>query len=137
MAPAVLENIVEQQHGHVAADAVAVAGDGAKFGELRGASGGMEMIELGDIFPRRVIGIFGERDEAGALRSLDRIIEGWIAFVILLLGLDVIIGMLANPGMIERGVIADEIEKEGRGRGREVYYARGREVRVPMRASGT
>ena len=123
-APAIFENIAEQQHGHVAADAVAVAGDGAKFGELRGSSGGVEMIELGDIFPRRVVGIFGEGDESGALRSLDRKIKGRIVFVILLRGLDVIFGVFANPGMIEGGVIADEIEKEAEAAGVQfVAYA--------------
>src|SRR3984957_19067457 len=85
MAPTILENIVEQEHGHVAADAVTVAGDGAEFGELRGARSRIPMIELGDIFPRRVIRIFGEGDEARALRSLHRIIKRGIALEIGLL----------------------------------------------------
>ena len=111
MTPAGVENFVELEHGHVAADAVAVVSDGAEVGELRGARGGMEMIELGDVLPGREIGIFGEGDEARTLRRGLGKVERGIVLEFFWRGLDVEIGMLARPGMIERGVVADEIEK--------------------------
>ena len=116
-APAFFENIVEEEHGHVAADAVAMSGDGTELGDLRGASPGMEMIELGDIFPRRVVRIFGQGDVARALRGLHRVIEGRIGFVLFGRSLDVVFGVFADPGMIERGVITDEIEEESHAAG--------------------
>src|ERR1700735_3532894 len=109
MTPVVSENIVEKQHGHVAAHTVTVTGDGAEFGELRGARRRMEMIELGDIFPGWVVGILGPRDETRTLRSLDRIIKRRIVFEFRLLRLNVIFGVFANPGLVECGMIADEI----------------------------
>ena len=42
--PVGVENVVELEHGHVAADAVAVRGDGAEVFQLRGAECRIEMI---------------------------------------------------------------------------------------------
>ncbi len=42
--PYLCEDIVEEKHCHVAANSVAVRGDGAQDIKLRGAQSGLEMI---------------------------------------------------------------------------------------------
>ncbi len=85
--------------------------DGAQIVQLRAAESGIEMIELGNVLPGRVIRIFGKGDEALALRRGLRKIERGIFLEFIGRGLDIEFGVFAHPGMIERGVVADEIEK--------------------------
>ena len=87
------------------------AGDGAEVGELRGAQAGIEVIELGYVLPGREIGIFGQGDVLRALRAGLSVVERRIFLEFFGRGLDVEFRMFAHPGMIERGVVADEIEK--------------------------
>ena len=66
-APDPAENVPQVQHGHVAANAVAMAGDGAEIGHLRGPHLRAEMIELRHVLPRREIRVLRERDERMSL----------------------------------------------------------------------
>jgi hypothetical protein len=109
MAPASFEDIVKLQHGHVAAHAVAMLRDAGEAGKVRGAHAGMEMIELGDVEPRGKIRVLGASEEASASRRVEAIEEGGIPLEILLRALDVKFGMRARPGVVEGGVVADEI----------------------------
>jgi dipeptidyl aminopeptidase/acylaminoacyl peptidase len=110
MIPTTGKNIVEEEHGHITPNTVAVIGDIAQLGDASGAKSGEEMIELGDIPPGRIVRIFGESDEARALRGIGGIKERGILREILRGALDVEFGMFAQPGMIERGVIRDEVQ---------------------------
>ncbi len=109
--PVGVENVVELEHGHVAADAVAVGGDGAEVLQLRGAKAGMEMIELGYVLPGREVGIFCQRGVTRTLRCGLSVVERRIFLKFFLGCLDVIFRAFAHPGMIERGVVADEIQE--------------------------
>jgi hypothetical protein len=110
-APDAAENVAQVQHGHVAANAVAMAGDGAEVRELRGAHLRAEMIQLRHVIPRREIRVLPERDEKASFRSFHEAEAPGVALEILFRALHVVFRMLAHPRMIESRVIPDEIEK--------------------------
>src|ERR1700689_977539 len=122
--PSFGKNVIENEHGHIAAKTVAVHRGVNKLSEKRGAHGGLEMIELRHVAPGREIGIFGARDITRAGIRFRAIVSRRIVAEIVFGTLNEIIGLLENPGVIEGHVIGDKIEDEAQAAGVE-FIARG------------
>jgi hypothetical protein len=96
--PGPLEHLVEEQHRHVAADAVGVLGDLRRSASMSASRvSGLAVIELRDVGPRREVRIASARDDpvAGASECVRR--GGKILFG----GSHVPFRVLQDPGMIE------------------------------------
>lgn len=120
-APSVGEDVVQNEHGHIAADAVAMFCDFAEFSDERGARGRLEVIELENIAPGREVRIatVGEKDGLGG-RFLQKE-SGRVLAKVILRTANVIFRMRGNPRMVGRGVIGDEIENEADATGAELF----------------
>ena len=70
MLPGAAEHVLEQQHGHVAADAVAPAGDGPEQAGHCGAGGRASVIQLDGIRPGRAVRLLAMRQPARAKPGL-------------------------------------------------------------------
>ena len=110
--PGALEHVIQHQHRHVAAHAVAMCCHLAQLAPHRVARLGIEVVQLRDVAPRRKIRIPAARDVHAALHAVDGAkVLGRGAHV--LLGSEHIpLRVLANPRMIESGVIRYEIEDQ-------------------------
>lgn len=107
VAPGLEEYLVEEEHCHVAAEAVAMFGDGfQRFGDGLAGIGAAE-VELGGIGPGGEVGVFAVGYVDGAAGGFDG--EG---FRVGLGGLDEAFGVLSDPGVVESGVVGDEVEDE-------------------------
>lgn len=120
-APSTRENIVQDEHSHVAANAVAVLGDFAEFGDERGAGGRLEIIELQNVAPRREIRIaaVSEKDWLGG--GFLQIECGGIFAKILLSAANVKFGMRGGPRMVGSSVVGDEVENEADAASAELF----------------
>ena len=110
--PGPLEDLRQDQHGHVATQAVTLPGNlfqNADHGLLRRR---IAVVELQRIGPAGKVGIAPVRQEQIALRALDPgIVFGGLGQVEF--GpRDVVFGVLVHPGVIEAGMIGDEIEHQ-------------------------
>src|ERR1700733_4802507 len=112
MPPDFLEDVAQLEHGHIAAHAVAVVGNGSQFGKLRRAHLRRKMVQLRDVVPRRKIGIAPKSQDKNASGRLDPVKTRGIALEIPWRALDIELGVFAGPGMIKRRMISDEIKKQ-------------------------
>ncbi len=107
ISPGLVEDLFKEQHGHVAAEAVAMFGDGfQRFDD--GVAGVLAAeVELCGIGPGGEVGVFAVGDMDGAVGAFDG--EGFVGG---LGGLDEAFGMLLDPGVVESGVVGDEVEDQ-------------------------
>lgn len=115
------ENVVENEHGHIATEAIAVLGDFAEFGDERVARGRFEVIELENVAPRGEVRIAAASEEDGLGGGLLQKKGGWIFAKIVLRAANVILRMSGNPRVIGRGVVRDEIENQADATSAELF----------------
>ena len=106
--PRALEDGVQHEHGHVAPDAVALFGDLRDRLDHRLPEPGMKGVELEHIRPRREVRVPAAGEHLPA--KLD---EGpRIAASILSAPLNEVLRMIADPGIVRRHVIGNEVEDQ-------------------------
>ena len=110
--PDARKNIAQVQHGHVAANAVAMPGDIPQAVDLRRAHFQAEVIELRHIRPRWEVGIAPVRDVDHAFVVLYAAKAAGIALKVLGRSLHVEFRMFARPRMVQSRVVPYKIEKE-------------------------
>src|SRR5215469_17390169 len=119
--PGVGENVVQDKHGHVAADAVAVIRDFAEFADERGARGGFEVIELENVAPGREVRVAAVSEENGFGGCFLEKKGGRILAKIFLRASNEIFGVRRNPGVVGRGVVGDEIQNQADAASAELF----------------
>ncbi len=112
LAPGAFEDFGQDQHRHIAADAVALAGDLDEFADHRLLRGRGGVVELQRVGPAGEIGItaIGEEHVAGLAFDPDVVLRraGQIEFT----AADEVLRMGFDPGMPEAHVVGNEIEHE-------------------------
>ena len=97
---------------HVAAYSVALSGDLQQLSDHCLLRGWIAVIELQGIRPAWEVRVPTMREEQVALHLLDQSIVLRRARQFELGPSDVILGVVLHPGMIERGVVGDEVEHQ-------------------------
>ena len=120
-APGARENVVQNEHGHVATDAVAVIGDFAELGDERGARGGFEIIELDNVAPSREVGIAAVSEKEGLGGGFVQEKRGGGSAKICLCATNKIFRMRSSPGVVGRSVVGDEVENQADAAGAELF----------------
>jgi hypothetical protein len=110
--PRPFEHVGEHQHGHVAADAVALTGDFDQFRDHGVLGGWIAVIELQRVGPGREVRIPPVGEHTIAARSLDPRIVLRRASQVSFGALHVVLGVLFHPRMIQTGVVGHEIEEQ-------------------------
>ena len=111
--PGLAEDLVQHQHRHVAAQAVAVPRDRAQGLDERIPRFDIEEVDLRGIGPRREAGIASASNETGrCVLRLDQEEGGRIAVVILLRAPDEVVGVAADPAVVGPRVVRHEVEDE-------------------------
>jgi len=110
--PGALKHVGQHQHGHVAADAVALPGDLDELGDHRFLRGGIAVVELQRVRPARKVGIAAMGEQQVSLRALDPGVVLRRSRQVELGSADVMLGMVFHPRMIQTGVVRDEIEEQ-------------------------
>ena len=98
-APGAFEDLRQNQHRHVAADAVALAGDLHEFADHRFLRGGIGIVELERVGPAGKVGVaaVGEEHVASLAFDPDVVLRG--AGQIEFGAADEVLGMVFDPGM--------------------------------------
>ena len=112
LAPGALEHVGQHEHRHVAADAVALAGDSHQLADHRLLRVRVGVVELQRVGPAGEIGIAAVGQEQIALLAFDPGVVLRGAAQVELRALDEMLGMILDPGMTEPHVIGDEIEHQ-------------------------
>ena len=111
-APGPFKDVREQQHGHIAAHAVTSLCDFHQFPDHRFLRSRVAVVELKGVRPAREIWIASVGENHIAAPALDsRIVLGKLGQVLLAAGY-VIVGMILHPGMIQSGMIGNEVEHQ-------------------------
>ena len=136
-APGAGEDVVEREHRHVAANAVAMARDRLEDANHGFARRRIEVVQLRDVPPRRKVRVATAGDEVDRIAELDRLKEVGRLPIVVERAFDVELGAAANPVVVEAGVIGDEVEDEPMRRRRNSSLAASRPAKPPMRSSGS
>ena len=112
LAPGSFEYVRQDQHGHVAAHAVALSGDLHQLADHRFLRGGVGVVELQCVGPAGEIRITAVGQEQIATLAFDPGVVLRSAGQVEFGALDEIVGMIFDPGMIEPHVIGHEVEHE-------------------------
>ena len=112
LAPGSFEDLGQDQHGHVAAHAVALSGNPHQFADHRFLRGGVGVVELQCVGPAGEIGITAVGEDQIAPLAFDSGIVLRSAGQVEFGALNEIVGMIFDPGMIEPHVIGHEVEHE-------------------------
>ena len=121
-----LENRVQHQHCHIAADTVALAGDAGESRDYSLTKTGLKSIELQYVGPCGEVGV-PAAGEDGSVQSHERC--GIVGSVV---GgaLNEVLRMFGDPRVIGRDVIGHEVEEEPQAAVREFLARRGETVRT-------
>ncbi len=108
VAPRLGNDVVEQQHRHVAPHPVALVGDLRQGLDHRRAQGGLRRVELDDVGPRGEVRIPSHCQHTA--RRLEE--GGWIDLQVRFGASHEVLGVRPYPGMVGRDVVGDEVEEE-------------------------
>ena len=111
-APGALENFRQNQHRHVAANAVAFAGDGDQFVDLRLLQLRIAVVELQRVGPTGIVGVASVREDSRPPIGLDPHVVLRRAANLLLAALHVVVRVGLHPGMIRRRMVRHEIQHQ-------------------------
>ena len=106
--PGALEDVVQHEHGHVAADAVALFGNLRDRLDHRLPEPGLKGVELEHIRPRREVRV----PAAGEHLPPNSMKDAGSFFSILSAPLNEVLGMIADPGVVRRHVVGNEVEDQ-------------------------
>ena len=112
LTPGALEDVGQDQHGHVAADAVALARDFQKDVDHRFLRRGVGVVKLQRVGPAGEVRIAAIRKDGVAGLALDRRVVLRSTGQVVLRAADEMLGMILDPRVAEPHVIGDEIEHE-------------------------
>ena len=110
--PGSLKDIVQHQHGHVAAHAVALSGDSEQRLDERVPQVGVAVVELGSVGPAGEVGVAAVSEDLAALRGGDGEVVVRLAGQQFLGAGDIILRVGENPVVVARRVIGDEVENQ-------------------------
>ena len=108
LAPRPLEDVVQHQHRHVAANTVALVGDPAERGDHRRPQLDREGVQLHDVGPRGEVGIPAVRQDAVS----DAHERAGIALHVVVAPEDEVLRVRRRPRMIGRDVVRHEVEDQ-------------------------
>src|SRR3954470_2711905 len=106
--PGLLEDLRQEQHGHVATDAVALPGNAEKLLGHRLLGGGIRVVELERVGPGGKVRIAAVRAEYSPAPGIFLVCSSQFE----LRPGDVVVRAALDPRMIERRVVRDEVEHE-------------------------
>ncbi len=107
-APCALEDFVQQQHRHVAADTIALFGDVRNSSHCRFPKPWLKRIHLQDILPSREVRISPTRKNTFSYHG----VRNGIVPDIVKIPSNKVFGMLADPRMIQREMVGNKIEQQ-------------------------
>src|SRR5271156_815341 len=111
VSPSPIENFIRDQHRHIATHPLTILGDVLQCFDHALAALGIEVIELCDVRPWREIRISTASNEQILTTCPLQNVKGrGIAPKILFAALDVTVGMLHYPAMVEAGMVGYEVE---------------------------
>ena len=132
-APGALEDVVQHEHGHVAADAVALSGDLRDRLDHRLPEPRLKGVELEHIGPRREVGIPAAGEHLSSRLDEGRRIVPRIVGV----PLNEVFGMFADPGVVRRHMVGNEVEDQPQAALARACVARAASPFGPPRCSST
>ena len=112
LSPGALEDLGENQHGHVAAHAVGDLGQLEEHLGHRLPEGRVAVVELEGIGPAGEVGVPAVGQDERAATGLHLPVIVGLPFQVGVASLDVELGVLLHPGMIRGGVVGDEVHEE-------------------------
>ena len=112
MTPGPLEDLRQDEHGHVAADAVALPGDLQELRDHRLLSGRMTVVKLQCVRPAVEVRVPAMGEQQVAPRPLHARVVLWRSRQIRFCPGDVVLGVVLHPGVIQAGVVGDEVEHQ-------------------------
>ena len=128
-APGLGEDLVDHQHGHVAADPVALRGDVRQGRRGRRTQGGRERVELHDIGPQREIRVAAVGQDVAAGPDPARRFGLDVGFV----AVDEQVRVAGHPGMVGRDMVRHVIEEQPDAAGGEHGACLGQALRAAER----
>ena len=110
--PGPLEDLRQDEHRHVAADAVALAGDPPELAEHRLLEGRVAVVQLERVRPAVEVRVAPVRQDARALARLHAAVVLGLRGELLLRPGHEEVRVLGHPGVVRRHVVRDEVEDE-------------------------
>ena len=111
-APGLLEHLRQDEHRHVAADAVALARDALELAEHRLLQGRVAVVQLERVRPAVEVGIAPVSKDARALLRLGAAVVLGLRGELLFRSRDEEVRVLDHPAVVRRHVVRDEVEDE-------------------------
>ena len=120
-APGPGEDVAGHQHGHVAADSVALASDARQRLGRRSAHGWRERVELHDVGPWRKIRVAA----AGQHMPSDGHPAPWVRLDVVFIAVHEQLRVARHPGVVRGGVVGHAVEEQPRAAGGQGGTRRG------------
>src|SRR5882762_2985592 len=112
IAPGATHDVWQHEHRHVAPHSISLRGDAVDHPEHRLTESKMTIIDLEGVGPAREERVAPVRKYPGAPERVDSDVVRRLAREVNVRSVHVELGMLADPGMIQRRVVGHEIEHE-------------------------